>query len=202
MLCGCKSNDTSKAKTIIANTFESKVDTTNVLQNNYSKYYSFYLPSDMIIKEKDETYLIANYLENNILININVAKIVNSMYWKESYDNKDGFFDTNKLYFAKEGYFANYSGDVNLYSLNIYLYNDIYLIDLESDDLKLFSFVEAYDLVDVAQRMYYLINVFTINEEMVVDNFTDKNVIDYNRKQIDLFEYIVPSSGAIEDLLK
>ena len=53
----------------------------------------------------------------------------------------------------------------------------------------------------MSRHILQLATSTVVFEEEVISDFSVKAVIDYQKKQVDLFEKIVPSNGVLEELL-
>ena len=49
--------------------------------------------------------------------------------------------------------------------------------------------------------MFTIARSVDLDEDLIINNYSDKNVVDYKKKQIDLFDSTRPTSGNLSELL-
>ncbi len=174
----------------------------NLRQNNQLKYFSYYLPSDMQEKAYDDEMLIVAYDDIEILININIASIINRRYYETYSLTDDGFFDEKNCCYNNYAYYNDLSGQTKELKINIYQNDDLYFIHVFTSNMQFYSVATLNEVYEVVRHIYLMARCITVDEDAVVSVYSTKDVIDYQKKQIDLFEYIIPSSGTIADLAK
>ncbi len=133
MMCGCASN-----KDINTELDSLLSDTSKIVSNhpdNSLKYYDYYLPSDMGEISFDQESLVLSYLDNKIVVNININDIVNNKYYPEQYLTNSSLLDQNKLVYSKSGKYLTIKDIERDYILNLYQNNDYYVIELITSDL-------------------------------------------------------------------
>ena len=69
-------------------------------------------------------------------------------------------------------------------------------------ELQIYAYCYEADLIQVIRHAFILAKGVNIEEEKIIDNYSAKDVIDYEKKQINLFNYVIPNSGYLQELLK
>ena len=88
------------------------------------------------------------------------------------------------------------------FDLRVYAIDDKHLLYLIIDDVTIASLI---DLDAIDQILYDMLVVGTsirTRDDLIINDFSSRDVIDYHQETIDLFEIIVPQDGRLEELLK
>lgn len=198
MMCGCASN-----KDINTELDSLLSDTSKIVSNhpdNSLKYYDYYLPSDMGEISFDQESLVLSYLDNKIVVNININDIVNNKYYHEQYLTNSSLLDQNKLVYSKSGKYLTIKDIERDYILNLYQNNDYYVIELITSDLTYITSSKAY-IKDIVKHLFTIAKSVDLDEELIIADYSDKNIVDYKKKQIDLFDSTRPTSGDLSEML-
>lgn len=198
MMCGCASNKDINTE------LDSLLSDTNKIvsnhPNNSLEYYDYYLPSDMGEVNFDQESLVLSYLDNKIVINININDVVNNKYYPEQYLINSSLLDQNKLVYSKSGKYLTIKDIEKDYILNLYQNNDYYVIELITSDLTYITSSKAY-IKDIAKHLFTIAKSVDLDEELIIADYSDKNIVDYKKKQIDLFDSTRPTSGDLSEML-
>lgn len=198
MMCGCASNKDINTE------LDSLLSDTNKIvsnhPNNSLEYYDYYLPSDMGEVSFDQESLVLSYLDNKIVINININDVVNNKYYPEQYLINSSLLDQNKLVYSKSGKYLTIKDIERDYILNLYQNNDYYVIELITSDLTYITSSKAY-IKDIAKHLFTIAKSVDLDEELIIADYSDKNIVDYKKKQIDLFDSTRPTSGDLSEML-
>ena len=170
-------------------------------KNTYSKYIDYYVPSD--IHEFQSGFLSSAYDYNNskLIMNINISGIVNQKYFSDNPFSTEGFFDENKLTYEKKGLYANSGGKLTEYIYQIFQYEDYYLTYFYSQDVILYGYCTKSDLAGMSSRILLMAKGANVKTDDILNNFTSRDVIDYEKKQVNLFETIMPVNGNINEFI-
>lgn len=198
MMCGCASNKDINTE------LDSLLSDTNKIvsnhPNNSLEYYDYYLPSDMGEVNFDQESLVLSYLDNKIVVNININDIVNNKYYPEQYLTNSSLLDQNKLVYSKSGKYLTIKDIERDYILNLYQNNDYYVIELITSDLTYITSSKAY-IKDIVKHLFTIAKSVDLDEELIIADYSDKNIVDYKKKQIDLFDSTRPTSGDLSEML-
>lgn len=198
MMCGCASNKDINTE------LDSLLSDTNKIvsnhPNNSLEYYDYYLPSDMGEVNFDQESLVLSYLDNKIVVNININDIVNNKYYTEQYLTNSSLLDQNKLVYSKSGKYLTIKDIERDYILNLYQNNDYYVIELITSDLTYITSSKAY-IKDIVKHLFTIAKSVDLDEELIIADYSDKNIVDYKKKQIDLFDSTRPTSGDLSEML-
>lgn len=200
-LCGCKTINLDDIDTQLDDVFLNIDKLSYYRVNNNMPYYSYYLPSDAGEDELDSDSLVLKYGESKIIMNLNISDIVNSKYYSEHRLNDDGFFVEEYKVYENIGQYKNADGLTKDYIYRLYNYNGKYVLHLLTNDMNYYGSVAAGDIRNATRCLLIIAKNTSVNYDNVVADFSNKDVIDYKRKQIDLFDNSLPSSGELASML-
>ena len=198
LLCGCSSN-AGKIDDQLDEIFASAAEQTDYLVNNYSKYADYYRPSDLNETESDELSISFAYNESSIVMNINVAGIIEDRYYSNT--SSASFFDSDKKVYESSGRYMDVDGKSVAYDYAVYEYDDYYLSCLESGKVTIYSHCAKADIVPVSSRILLLAKGVSLDADKIITDYSAKETIDYQRKQVDLFETVLPVNGRVDELI-
>ena len=199
LLCSCNTSTNIRSSIDEVLSVDNQIIT--LRRNNYADYIDYYLPSDVYEYSCDKLAYTFNYDESRIVMDINIPGILNSEY----YPNKDivdeGFFDKNKLVYKHTSTYLDMDNNPHDYFLNIYEYRKQYLVYFVSRELVFYGYCDEKDLIQVCSKIILIAKSSSVKNEDVLANYSTKDVIDYEKKNINLFETIMPVNGDIHDFL-
>ena len=200
VLCGCSKvnvdNLYDDLDTLLNNldfTYDNRI-------NNASTYFGYYMPSDMQDFEGNENSSIIVFENSKTIMNLNISSIIDSTYYNSSLKD-DGFFKESLLTYEKSGEFIKNDGEQANYRIKIYKDGSAYLVHLMTNELNFYTSCKDYNLVDVTKRLFIIAKSVEVEKDKLLANYSRKDIIEYERKQIDLFEYDIPTSGFLSDLV-
>lgn len=199
LLCGCSvstSNVTYELDKLCAETMNSVY----YYSNNYTDIMEYYIPSDLQEMDANDYSVQFAYEDSKVVMNVNIAGVIANRYYEYSND-RESLFDPGKLFYSNEGTYTDSDQKAFSYKLNVYTYGDNYLIEFSSKNLKIYGYTNLSDLVPLCSRIFVLAKGAYVREDVIIANYSSKEVIDYHKKQVDLFESILPVNGRIDELL-
>lgn len=201
ILVGCVPNDYANINNDLDN-YLSKLDTTFKVRSNHTAYYyDYYLPSDTYDDGGNTNSSYFTYHDAKIVMNLNIPYIVNAESFgiNEFYD--EGFFKDSLLDYSKSGSFVKNDSSNGLYQLNIYKNGSEYLIHLVTNELNFYGLAKDYDVLETVKHLFIIGKSVNVNSQAVVSDYSNKDVIEYVKQQVNLFEYDIPSSGFLSDIV-
>ena len=199
ILCSCmKITDLSQS---LSEAFELEQDTSAIRRNNYTDYVDYYLPSDMQEFDCDEISHVFVFNRSKIIMDINIAGIINAKYYSDVRIGDEGFFDKDRLVFQRESSFLKTDETGYPYLCNIYNYEDDYLLYFVCEDAIFYGYSNQEDLVPLCSRILLIAKSLNVDHTDIIADYSFKDVIDYQKKQVNLFETIMPVNGNINDFL-
>ena len=199
VLFGCSSG--SDLNSQLDKVFSADRKEETLRRNNYSTYLDYYLPSDIF---ELESGMLTNYFlydDSRLIMDVNVSGIVNDRYYPEEQIKDEGFFDEDKLVYAHSGVYVDNEGSEHEYLYKVYGYEENYLTYFVSRDLIFYGYAEKEDVVGLSSRILLLAKGTIVREDAVAAGYSLKNEIDYEKKQVNLFETIMPVNGNVNDFV-
>ena len=170
-------------------------------KNNYSEYIDYYTPSDVHEIGTDTLSTTYEYSNARMIMNVNVAGIISAKYYPETVFMDEGLFDQSRLVYQRTSEFLNANEVYDIYRYQVYEYEDRYLACFLSKELVFYGYCDEYDLAGMSGKILQMAKSANVKSEDVVINFSSKDVIDYEKKQVNLFETTMPVNGNINDFL-
>lgn len=198
-LCGCQNinkNVNSELDVVFNN--QNVID---VRRNNYTEYFDYYAPSDLYEIDSNETFVSFNYNKSLIDMNINIPSIINELYYSNYKLVDEGYFDYSKLIYSKNDKFINNESETIDFFVNLYKLDNMYFFYMKTNNICLYAKTNINDVVEVAKKMMILAKTVKVQKELVVNKYSSKDVIDYEKKVIELFDTKMPENGIINDLI-
>ncbi len=169
--------------------------------NVTGKYFSYYLPSDMYRFQSEQTGAVIEYNDSSILISLNIAGLLSREGAEMPLSLESGFYPEANLVFNREGDFINRGGQREPYLCSIYRFDGRDLIVLRTQGFKIYSFTNEQEQSDVLRHMLLLGKNAVYSHELIREDFSDTISIDYQKKQVDLFDIIIPKNGHLSDMI-
>ena len=181
--------------------FTKEAKAMKIRKNNYTDYVDYYLPSDLSEEESGKLSNTFRYGESSVIMNVNIAGIINTKYYEEQDIVNEGFFDESRSLYRRNAYYLNTDGDSREYLYELYRYEDHYLLYFISPELVFYGYVSEEDVIPLTSRILLIAKSASVKDEDVIAVYSSKDVIDYQKKQVNLFETIMPVNGVIHDLM-
>lgn len=198
-LFGCQNKNVEISKDL--NDVFSNQEVFDIRRNNYSEFFDYYAPSDIYEVDGDYTYTCFEYQNSIINMNVNIPSIINNKYYANYKLIDEGYFDYSKLIYSKNDVLVNSDLENIDYFVNLYQIDNYYFFYMKTLDVCLYAKTNITDLVDVAKKILILAKTVKVNRELVINTYSSKDVIDYEKKVIELFDTKMPENGVINDLI-
>ena len=200
-LCACQSTDVSNIGNELDKAFSETEDIGYYHINNFMEDYSYYLPSDMSEEALDSDSIVMRYNDSRIIMNLNVSNIINSKYYTKYLMEDDGFFDEAYLFYKNSGGYETFEGLKKSYIYRLYDYEGTYVFHLLTNDMNYYGTAAKSDLKTLVRHLMTIAKNTTVATDDIISTYSNKDVIDYRKKQIDLFDSNLPTNGELSNLL-
>lgn len=199
ILCSCAVHNDLKQE--LDDVFAQTSETEKIRHNNFTRYVDYYLPSDVSEETADSLSSVMMYSRSRIIMDVNISGIINERYYEKLPLAEEGFFDNSRIFYAKEGTYKDDEGIDKEYIFRIYEYDGEYLLHFLSKDLIFYAYGERNDLIPLTSRIYLIARGAEVRTASVLADFSTIDVIDYHKKQVNLFETVMPVNGSISDFM-
>jgi len=195
-LVGCsKISDELKITEQVSSIAELSVNYDN---NNFKEYYSYFTNVDVGKISSNEVSSVLTVSDNEFVMNLKVNNIINDELYNSEYLE---VYDIKELKYENDGiYLSNgikYNYEYNVYSLN----DNDYLLLLDTEYLGFSAIAELNQLPEIAYEMINIAKSVNIDNDLIVNQFSNKNVIDHEKETIKLFEQKIAVNGTIEEMI-
>lgn len=181
--------------------FVSDMAEEKIRRNSYSQYLDYYLPSDLHEMEGGPLSNCFSYNDSRFIMDVNISAIVNDRYYPDEILADEGFFDESKLIYTRKSTYKDNEGLDHEYLYKVYEYDEDYLSYFLSKDLIFYGYATRDDIVALSSRILLMAKGTIVREDDVAAGYSLKNEIDYEKKQVNLFETIMPVNGNVNDFL-
>ena len=204
LLVGCNVSAESLSDRIevsINNSIEAKPAT---IVNHTTKLYQFYLPFHMGKKASNSTSVLLQSNDVDIVMSIDAANIIMQRFYRTSLNSNQlreiptyakVVFDQSGQYLSSNQVTLNYRLIVS--QVDEYLYS----IVLQSDAILLSAITPLALVETIVFDMMTVAKSTKVNRETVVSMYSNKQIINYQRQTLELFEQIAPESGRVADMI-
>jgi len=198
--CGIKVINEQQIPSIVDGVLDNVDQMEVVRRNNILTYYDYYLPSSMAEEELDSDSVVLKYENSRIIMNLNINNIINEKYYADKVLIDEGFFlDEYKIYERSGNY--DHKGTTKMYNYRLYKYGNLIALHLQTSDMNYYGQVTFSDIRELTRLLMIMAKNTEIRSNEIIKNYSNFDVIDYKRKQIDLFDSSMPTSGELSNLL-
>lgn len=195
ILCGC-----SKAKddyySALNNAFAAYPTTTKYATNNNTKYYSFYLPSDVGEYEFDDTFHHLKFFSSDFVMNLNVNYILCDKVFSTKPDNPFSYLDNYVIYEIE-----NKIDETNLYNFRLYEINNHTYFSYYTDKLTFFGITDIREIKDLLPHLFTINASTKLDYNGIVNAYYFGTTIEYTQPELELFDKYIPPEGSLDNLL-
>ncbi len=162
-------------------------------------YYKYYVEPSVGRISTDITSNVFSYNGTQFVMNLNVPGIISDAYYKDAPVVQSGLKLTEEAASA-EGNFRDAEGREHPFHTVLYNVDPYIIVLMSTDRLEFYSVCTPGEAPDIAAEMLRTARNVTINEEEVRTAFSNQQVIEYRKKKLELFQYIAPENGVIDEL--
>ena len=194
ILCSCSAdiNHVFDDLDIAFASFQKKEDINYV--NNNTKYYSFYLPSDINEIEYGDTFHHLIFNDSDFVMSLNVNGILSKNIFGTDAGNPYDFLKDYMIY-------ENYLEGDNPFKFDLYfISNDLYFSFI-TNKLSFFGATTYSNVIELCKHLLVINDSVKIDDTKVVDDFYSGTAIDSTHEAVDLFDTYHPLNGDVQDLL-
>ncbi|MFV0479824.1 MAG: hypothetical protein ACK5LZ_04570 [Anaerorhabdus sp.] len=199
LLMGCSVNASSLENqlTVSLEDISSRV---SVSPNNRKEFYSYYIEPSVGRREIGKTYNI--FVKNGVefLMNLNVSSIINELHYSQT-ANETEIETALTVWFNKSGSYIDYTGVTFDYECWIYNSQGTYYAIMNTEYMTFYASGSQQEMTIVVPEMLKIAKTILVNEESVVTSYFSKEVIEYEREQLQLYDVMIPENGRIEEMM-
>lgn len=174
------------------------------IRNNNSPLYSYYLPRN--IGRRSSNQLSATFVsyDEEIVLSLDIASIImNRFYRIQLAGQLRTLYGTQNALVVKNGSFKDNNGTMTDYRIVVMPFSDDQLmVYVQNQDFLVSAMLPKTKIQPVLTDMLIVLRSAKSQSNDIVNLFSNKVVVDYNRISKELIEFIAPESGTIVDMLK
>ncbi len=160
-------------------------------------YYSYYLQPDVGRISSDISSNVFSYRGMKFSMNLDIPAIINGIYYP---DTEQVLYDDAPVC-EYSGSYSGADGAEHAYTLRMYQSGGSVLTELRDDQVIMNAVTDPRDAPYVAGEMLEVMMSVVVKKDLVLEAFSNRELIYNTRKKLDLFEDISPESGVIDELL-
>lgn len=183
-----------------------------VLGSNMNKYYySYYLPLDMGRRESNALSEVFSKHGYRVVMNFDPSAIVIEEFYKETKTtNEESSIEDKSIkatYVEAEskwiysGYYKNINGVTYPFSLQMIDHQSHVLLYLDGEVVKFYTYIPRAEVMSFMKSMMKITTSISYDKELVINDYSLKQLADVKKQNIDFIDQHLPSSGSLADLL-
>lgn len=169
--------------------------------NRNKPYYSYYIQPSVGQLDSDQTGSLLTYQGNEFLMNLNISAVINNKYYDS--ENSDSFgLSNDKAAASVTGTYTDVNNDSHNFIVNIYHADEkeSYITAFRSDTVEFYAVSDPLKAADLAGEMLRIARSVQIDQDEILDHYSNKESINFTGRKIQLFDSIAPESGRVEEL--
>lgn len=171
-------------------------------QDQNSIFYNYYLPSDVYKIYSSRDGAIMSFNGETILMNLNVSSIISSQKPDSQVKlEKDSFYSDDNLLYDSEGEYQERDETICAYRFEVYNLDGKCLVSFKTDVMIYYAYVSEDNLPLLTKRLFMIAKSMTVSMEDAILYYANVDMIDYTRKQVNLFETVIPKEGQLIDII-
>jgi len=164
-----------------------------------STYYYYYVDPGVGRISSDRTSNVLSLNGTKFVMNLNVPGIIQSAYYADA-SAADSTVQGLQTVVSVSGSYLDYDGSENEYRVYIYQMDDSYYTIVSTPTMEFYSFSGKYEAAEVAAEMIRIARSVRIMKDEILADFSNRQVISYSRKKLELFQNIAPENGVVDEL--
>ncbi|MDP3306139.1 MAG: hypothetical protein Q8S15_08705 [Erysipelotrichaceae bacterium] len=203
-ISGCSVSGTSLEQQIDASVAFVSSQPAVELRNNRLPLYSYYLPRN--IGKRSSNQLAATFVSYNeeVVLSLDIASIImNRFYRIQLAGQLRPLYGKQNALIAKKVSLNDINGASIDYRIVILPFSeDRYMVYVQSQEFLASAMLPLSKVQPVLTDMLIVLRSAQAQSNDIINLFSNKIVIDYDRISKELIEFIAPESGTIVDMLK
>ncbi len=171
-----------------------------VSPDNRKHYYSYYIEPGVGRRKSEDSYSIFIKEDVEFVMNLNVPQILKENYYSGDTQERQ-VTEPEEFLFRIQGEYSDYEDVISKYQCDVYLKGNIYYLVMETRYMNFYTTGSRAEIMTVAGEMLKIARTISIKEEEIISHYSSKEVIEYEREQLQLFEVMIPENGRIDEML-
>ncbi len=198
-MAGCSFENQSLQQTLIQK-FDEIEMVDAISPDNRKPFYSYYKEPSIGRRAAGKTYNVFVKDGTEFIMNLNVSKILNSAQHNRLQSTAMDIKSENYL-FILEGRYKDYLNEDRQYVCSVYQSGEKYYIIFNTDYMTFYGSGTEGEIRNIAPEMLKLAKTVAIDQEEVISAYVSKEIIEYEREQLQLYDVMIPENGRIEEMM-
>jgi hypothetical protein len=174
------------------------------MRNNNSPLYSYYLPRN--VGKRSSNQLAATFVtyDEEVVLSLDIASIImNRFYRVQLAGQLRPLYGSQSSLVNKNFSLPNELGLMSDYRIVVLPFSeDQYMVYVQNQEFLISGLIKETKIQPVLADMLIILRSAKAQPNDIVNLFSNKVVVDYNRISKELIQFIAPESGTIADMLK
>ena len=140
-----------------------------------------------------------------VVLNVDVPSIITAKYYASDLSGEGGFRTGDSfpnLVLEKEGSFFSGSGLIREFQCRIYQpTEEKYGILIQTSNVMMYAEVPYAKLSNTIYHMMRILRTVRVDEEKVVTAYSQKEMMNYHKETLEIFQTLYPEDGTLHDML-
>jgi len=167
--------------------------------NNNKKYYSYYLDANVGKVKTNQISSVFKVNESEFVMNLKVNAIVNNSYFENI--NISEISSDNIIVNDSSTYVDRFEKVMPFDYMVVRLEDNRYYVELTSKYLQFSGIAYETDVDKLIKEMIVIAQSVIVDEEKIISDYSVKTEIDYEKKNIDLFQRVIPEEGRLDEMM-
>lgn len=201
MASGCTVYRTIDLQKVLSARLVEKMEGEADEPNHNKPYYSYYIQPSVGQLDSDQTGSLLTYQGNEFLMNLNISAVINKKYYDSRNSDSFGLNDTS-VAASVTGTYTDVNNDSHDFIVNIYHADKeaSYITVFRSGTVEFYAVSDALKAADLAGEMLRIARSVEIDQDEIIDHYSNKESISFTGRKIQLFDSVAPESGRVEEL--
>lgn len=203
-MTGCSMAGISPEQQVDASIAFVSAQSTAEIRNHNSPLYSYYLPRNVGKRSSNQLSATFTSYGEEFVLSLDIASIImNRFYRIQLADQLRPLYGTQNAIIVKNGSLKENNGTTSDYRIVVLPFTEEKsMVYVQSQNFLVSSLLPKTKIQPVLIDMLIVIRSARAQTNDVVNLFSNKVVVDYDRISKELIEFIAPESGTIVDMLK
>lgn len=171
-----------------------------VVGTNHSKgYFKYYLNHDTGLRASSKTSSLLIVNGNEVMMSIKVSNIVSNFHLEES-SNSSAKLQSFAQGDSIEGVYLDQNNVQQAYVYNELMMGDQIAITLDNGLVSLVTLIYPAEKTLMIPTLVSILRSTSVDQEVIVANYSNKEIIEYDTIHREFFEQVVPESGSLIDM--
>ena len=165
-----------------------------------STYYYYYTEPSIGRIASDQTSNTFSLNGTRFVMNLNIPSIINNSYYQAAAGSEDDTASSMVAEVETTGTYTDYDDDEHEYSVKIYNNDGNYYTIVSTPYMEFYAVSSKYESAELAGEMLRIARTIRIMSDHILADFSNRQVISYSRKKLELFQNIAPENGVVDEL--